>query len=117
MSEQKIVTIDAKGKIVGRLASDIALILQGKNSPNFLRHIDTGSKVKVINISKVKFTGNKFEQKKYYHHSGHPGGLKTKPLKELFQENPAEILRKAVKGMIPKNKLLNDRMKKLTIEK
>jgi large subunit ribosomal protein L13 len=113
----KIITIDAKGKIVGRLASDIALILQGKNAADFLRHQDTGSKVKVVNASKMKVSGKKMEQKKYFSHSGHPQGLKVKPLRELWQEDVTKVLRKAVKGMMPKNKLLNDRMKKLIIEK
>lgn len=113
----KIITIDAKGKIVGRLASDIALILQGKGSADFLRHRIVGPKIKVINASKMKLSGKKFEQKKYFSHSGHPQGLKVKLLKELWHKDVTEILRKAVKGMMPKNKLLDDRMKKLTIEK
>lgn len=113
----KIITIDAKGKIVGRLASDIALILQGKTAANFSRHQDTGAKVQVINASKMKVSGKKMEKKIYYSHSGHPQGLKVKPLWKLWNEDVTKVLRKAVKGMMPKNKLLNDRMKKLTIEK
>jgi large subunit ribosomal protein L13 len=113
----KTYTFDAKGKMVGRLASDIALVLQGKNAADFLRHQDTGPKVKVINASKMKVSGNKMVQKKYYSHSGHPQGLKVKPLREVWQKDVTLVLRKTVKGMMPKNKLLNDRMKKLTIEK
>lgn len=113
----KIITIDAKGKIVGRLASDIALILQGKNAANFLRHQNTGAKVKVINASKMKVSGEKMKKKIYFSHSGHPQGLKTKPLWKLWNEDVTKVLRKAVKGMMPKNKLLSERMKKLIIEK
>ncbi|MEA3272406.1 MAG: 50S ribosomal protein L13 [Patescibacteria group bacterium] len=114
---KKIVTINATDKSLGRLASEIALILQGKHKASFVPHQNQGDKVKVINVSKIKLTGNKLEQKKYYRHSGHPGGLKTIPLKKLWPENPEKVLQKTVRGMLPKNKLLSERMKNLVIVK
>ncbi len=97
--------IDAKDKILGRVATQIALILRGKDEAGFAPHLNPKHFVVVINASKVKFTGKKFENKKYFHHSGYPGGLKEKTLEELFKKNPSEVLRKAVKGMLPKNRL------------
>lgn len=117
MKQQKIHTIDASNKSLGRLASEIALILQGKNKTIFVPHQNQGDKVKVKNASKIKLTGNKLEQKKYYHHSGHPGGLKIIPLKQIWSKSPEKILEKTIKGMLPKNKLLKERMKNLVIEK
>lgn len=98
-------TIDAAGKILGRLAAEVAVLLQGKHKPNFAPHLDTEDKVIVINTSKIKITGKKSEQKKYYRHSGYPGGIKEIKYKDLFAKDPDEVLRKAIYGMLPKNKL------------
>ncbi|MBI2003759.1 MAG: 50S ribosomal protein L13 [Parcubacteria group bacterium] len=105
--------IDATGQSLGRLASRIALILRGKTSPKFQPHILSGEKVVVQNVEKVKMTGRKMEQKKYYHYSGYPGGLSEKKVKDVFQENPSEVLRRAVFGMLPKNRLRKEMIKNL----
>jgi large subunit ribosomal protein L13 len=95
------------------LASKIAILLRGKHKPNFVSHKDMGDFVVVKNVEKIKFSGKKKEQKKYYHHSGYLGGLKEKPLKTLFEENPEKVLEKAVYGMLPKNKLRAKQIKRL----
>ncbi|MGD9347814.1 MAG: 50S ribosomal protein L13 [Candidatus Aminicenantes bacterium] len=107
--------IDADGKILGRLATEISILLQGKRNPEFVKFMDSGDFVVVINAEKVKVTGKKLEQKKYYSHSGYPGGIKDKNLKELLEKNPEDVLRRAVRGMIPKNKLGRAMYKKLKI--
>lgn len=107
--------INADGKILGRLATEISILLQGKRNPEFVKFIDSGDFVVVINAEKVKVTGKKLEQKKYYSHSGYPGGIKDKNLKELLEKNPEEVLRRAVRGMIPKNKLGRAMYKKLKV--
>ncbi len=111
--EQNRILIDATDKILGRLATKIALILQGKTDTNFAPHKEGATTVVVINSEKLKTTGKKFQQKKYYHHTGWPGGIKEKTLKELFEKDPCEVLKKAVWGMLPKNKLRVRRMKRL----
>lgn len=111
--KQQTHTIDAAGKPLGRLATQIAILLRGKHKPDFLPHKDMGDFVIVKNIKKIKFTGKKPEKKKYYRHSGYLGGLKTVPLRKLFQQNPEEVLIKAVWGMLPKNKLRARIIKKL----
>ncbi len=108
-------TIDAEGQAVGRVASAVAHILRGKHKPDFTPHIDAGDIVVVMNASKVIFTGRKYVQKDYRHHSMHPGGLKTRSMKNVFEEDPTEVLRKAVYGMIPKNRHRDELMKRLTI--
>ena len=108
--------IDAKGKVLGRLASRIAVILTGKHKPEYIPYLDKGDKVVVKNVSEMKITGKKMKQKKYYRHSGYPGGLKTKTLEEVFSKNPAEVLRRAVWNMLPKNKLRKQRIKRLQFE-
>jgi len=108
--------IDASGKVLGRLASEIAILLRGKHKPNFVPYKDMGDFVVVKNVEKLKFTGKKLEQKKYYRHSGYIGGLKEIPLQRLFQTRPEEVLRKAVWGMLPKNKLRKKQIKRLKIE-
>lgn len=108
--------IDATNKILGRLASQIASLLRGKHKKNFHPAKDVGDFVIVKNVQRMRVTGKKMEQKKYYRHSGYPGGLKEKSLKTLFLENPAEVLRKAVLGMLPKNKLRKKQIKRLKIE-
>lgn len=106
-------TIDATGKILGRLATGIAVLLRGKHKPDFTPYKDGGDFVKVKNVDKVKFTGRKQADKKYYHYSGYPGGLKATPLGELFRKNPGEVLRRAVWGMLPKNRLRAQQIKRL----
>ena len=115
--ERKTHTINAKNKVLGRLATRIALLLRGKHKPDFVPYKDMGDVVVVKNVSKMKITGRKMEQKKYYRHSGYMGGLKTTPLKKLFKEKPDEVLRKAVSGMLPKNKLRSEQLKRLRFEK
>jgi len=110
-------TIDAGGKVLGRLATQIAILLRGKHKPNFVPHKDMGDFVVVKNIAKIKLTGRKFEQKKYFHHSGYLGGLKEISLKKVFQSEPGKILKMAVLGMLPKNKLRAKTIKRLKIEK
>ncbi|HEX9664687.1 MAG TPA: 50S ribosomal protein L13 [Patescibacteria group bacterium] len=107
--------MDATDKVLGRLASEIAVILRGKNKPIFAPNKDIGDFVNVENAGKLKITGNKLEQKKYFSHSGYPGGLKEKTMGEIFAKDPGEILRKAVYKMLPGNKLRNNMMKRLKI--
>jgi len=109
-------TIDATGKVLGRLATEIAILLRGKHKPDFAPNKDIGDFVIVKNVDKVKITGKKLEQKKYYRHSGYLGHLKEIPLKKVFIETPAKVLRKTVYGMLPKNKLSKEQIKRLKIE-
>lgn len=117
MIERKTYTIDAQNKTLGRLATEIAILLRGKHKPDFVPHRDMGDFVVVKNVDKIRVTGNKIEKKKYYRHSGYPGGLKEIAFKTLFEKNPAEVLRRAVFGMLPKNKLRKRQIKRLIIEK
>ncbi|MCX6764403.1 MAG: 50S ribosomal protein L13 [Candidatus Nealsonbacteria bacterium] len=117
MEKRKTHTIDADGQILGRLASQIALLLQGKNSPNYDPSQDMGDIVVIKNIEKIKVTGKKFDQKIYYHYSGYHGGLKRVPFSKLFEKRPSEVLRIAVLGMLPKNKLRAKRIKRLKFTK
>ena len=114
--QRKTHTIDATGKVLGRLASSIILFLRGKNKPDFAPHKDIGDFVLVKNIKNLKITGQKMEQKKYFRHTGYMGGVKLTPLKKLFKEKPGEVLRKAVYGMLPKNRLRARMIKRLKIE-
>ena len=109
------VIVDASDKVLGRLASKIADKLRGKDKPIFTPHVDCGDFVVVVNAEKIKVTGNKFEDKKYYTHSLYPGGLKTKTFKEMNAAKPEKVIELAVKGMLPKNKLSNQIIKKLKI--
>lgn len=109
-------TIDAEGKILGRLATHIATLLIGKHKPSHEGHIDDGDVVQVVNAAKVKVTGQKMTQKELIHHSWHPGGIKRIPLKRVFEKNPTEVLRHAVSKMLPRNKQRKDRMARLKIE-
>ena len=109
------VVFDASGKILGRFATKIADKLRGKDKPTFTPHLDSGDFVVVINADKVKVTGNKAEQKKYYKHSLYPGGLKEKSYKEVLESTPERIIENAVKGMLPKNKLGKSIIKKLKV--
>jgi len=106
---------DAKGKILGRLATKIAELLMGKNKPSFVYHLDSGHYVVVINAEKVKVTGRKFRNKIYYHHTGYPGGIKEIAFRDLLAKKPKEVIKKAVWGMLPKNKLRKRRMARLKI--
>jgi large subunit ribosomal protein L13 len=114
--ERKNHTIDATDKVLGRLATEIAILLRGKQKPGFAPYKDIGDFVTVKNIEKIRITGNKMEQKKYYRHSGYPGGLKEIPLRKFFEKDSAEVLKKAVWGMLPKNKLRKEQIKRLKFE-
>ena len=107
--------VDAKDKVLGRLAVKIASILSGKNKAQYSPNADLGDFVVVVNAEKVKVTGNKFYQKNYYHHTGYPGGLKSKSFEKMQEDSPEKIIEKAVKGMLPKNKLANQIIKKLKV--
>ena len=107
--------VDAEGKTLGRLATQIADRLRGKGKPAYTPHVDTGDFVIVVNAEKIHVTGNKLDQKIYYRHSGYPGGLRERTLREQLDRRPEEVLRKAVKGMLPKNKLAAAQLRKLKI--
>ncbi|MBI5192175.1 MAG: 50S ribosomal protein L13 [Nitrospirae bacterium] len=109
--------IDAEGKALGRLASRVAVVLRGKHKTIFTPHVDTGDFVIVINADKVKVTGNKKEDKMYYHHTGYPDGLKTKSLGKFLEERPEDLVKNSVWGMLPKNKLGRAILKKLKVYK
>lgn len=111
-----VVEIDATGKVLGRLATEIATVLRGKNKPSFRPYLLMGGKVVVRNTAKIVITGKKIEQKVYQHHTGYLGNLKTKTMKELMEKNPAEVIERAVYGMLPKNKLRDTWMKNLEIK-
>ncbi|TCK02517.1 50S ribosomal protein L13 [Phorcysia thermohydrogeniphila] len=107
--------VDATGKTLGRLASEIAKILIGKHKPNYTPHVDNGDFVIVVNAEKIHVTGKKLEKKIYYKHTGYMGHLKETTLKEMLQKKPEEVIRLAVRGMLPKNKLRKRRMKRLKV--
>ena len=107
--------VDAENKVLGRLAAKIANILSGKNNSRYTPNADLGDFVVVVNAEKVKVTGNKSKQKNYYRHSGYPGGLKVKNFEKMQDDSPEKIIKKAVKGMLPKNKLSNKIIKKLKV--
>ncbi len=107
--------VDAEGKTLGRLATQIADRLRGKGKPQYTPHIDTGDFVVVVNADKIAVTGNKLDSKMYYRHSGFPGGLRVRPLREQLERRPTEVLRKAVKGMLPRNRLAREQLTKLKI--
>ena len=113
--ERKWYVIDAEGKPLGRVASKAAHILRGKHKATYTPHIDRGDYVIIVNASKVLLTGNKLEDKKYYSHSGYPGGLRTRTAKEMIEKYPEEMVEKAVKGMLPKNRLGRAMYKKLFV--
>ncbi len=113
--ERKWWLVDADGKVLGRLATQVAVLLRGKHKPQFAAFVDTGDFVVVINAEKITVTGQKTDEKVYYSHSQYPGGLKTKTLKNVLETEPEEAIRKAVWGMIPKNKLGRRVFKKLKV--
>ena len=107
--------VDASGKTLGRLASEVASVLRGKNKPQFTPHVDTGDYVIVINAEKIAVTGNKLTDKLYRHHSGYVGGMKTTTLKEMLAKKPTQVIEHAVRGMLPKGALGNQMYKKLHV--
>ncbi len=111
--KRKTHTIDATDKVLGRLATEIAILLRGKNKPDFMPNKDIGDFVIVKNFNKIKITGKKFDNKIYYRHTGYLGGLKKVPFKKLFEKDPEEVLKKAVFGMLPINKLRAKQIKRL----
>ena len=113
--ERKWYVVDAEGQTLGRLATEIARILRGKNKPQYTPHVDTGDFVVVVNAEKVVVTGRKAEQKVYYRHTGYPGGLRETSYEVMLGRKPTEILRKAVRGMMPKTRLGRQQLRKLKI--
>ena len=113
--EKKWHLIDADGLVLGRLATRVAMILRGKNKPVYTPHTDTGDFVIIVNADKVRLTGNKLENKAYYHHTGYPGGIKKEMAKDLMKKSPERIIMSAVRGMIPKNTLGREQLSKLKV--
>ncbi len=113
--ERRWYLVDAEGQTLGRLATRVADTLRGKRKPEYTPHVDTGDFVVVVNAEKVAVTGKKLEQKMYYRHSGYPGGLRARPLSDELQRRPTEVIRKAVKGMLPRNRLARQQLTKLKV--
>ena len=113
--ERNWLVVDANGQPLGRLATQIADALRGKRKPEYTPHIDTGDFVVVINAEKISVTGNKRQEKRYYRHSGYPGGLRSRTLNEMLERRPEEVIRKAVKGMLPRNRLGRAQLTKLKV--
>jgi large subunit ribosomal protein L13 len=113
--ERNWLVVDASGKTLGRLATQIADALRGKRKPDYTPHIDVGDFVVVVNAEKVSVTGNKRAEKRYYRHSGYPGGLRSRTLDEMLARRPEEVLRLAVKGMLPRNRLGRAQLRKLKV--
>ena len=113
--DRKWYVIDASGMVLGRLASEAAKILRGKNKPEFTPHVDTGDYVIVINAEKIKVTGRKLDQKVYYHHSGYVGGMKETTLKDMLAKHPERVVELAIQGMLPKGPLGREMAKKLFV--
>ena len=107
--------VDAKGKVLGRVASEVARRLRGKHKPEYTPHVDTGDYIVIINAADIVVTGAKFEDKKYYHHSQFPGGLKTASLKDKMAKDPTTVITRAVRGMLPVNKLRPARLARLKV--
>ncbi len=114
-ADKQWVLVDAEGQTLGRLASKVAVMLRGKNKPNFTPHADCGDNVVVINAEKITLSGNKWEDKKYIHYTGYPGGQRSRSAKEMMEKNPTAIVEKAVKGMLPKNRLGADLFRNLYV--
>ena len=113
--QKKWVVVDAEGLVVGRLASVVASRLRGKHKPSYTPHVDCGDHVIVINAEKIKVTGDKLETMYYYRHSGYPGGLREEKLSHLLQRRPEEVVRRAVKGMVPHTRLGTQQLRKLKV--
>jgi len=109
------VLVDADGQTLGRLSSKVAKLLRGKYKPNFTPHVDCGDNVVIINAEKINLTGNKWDTKEYVRHTGYPGGQRIRKVKELYAKDPARIVEKSVKGMLPKNKLGADLFRNLKV--
>ncbi len=107
--------VNAEGKVLGRLSAGVASVLKGKNKPTYTPHLDTGDFVVVVNAGKVTLTGKKLKDKVYYHHTGYPGGIKQTTAEKLLAKKPTEVIRTAVKGMLPKNSLGRQMLRKLKI--
>ena len=113
--ERRWYVVDAEGQTLGRLATQIADTLRGKRKPEYTPHVDTGDFVVVVNAEKIHVTGKKMDEKLYYRHSGYPGGLRQRTLREELDRRPAEVLRRAVKGMLPRNRLGRAQLRKLRV--
>ena len=113
--ERNWYVVDAEGKTLGRLATQIANVLRGKRKPTYTPHVDVGDFVIVVNAEKIAVTGNKREVKRYWRHSGYPGGIRFRTLGDLLEKRPEEIIRKAVKGMLPRNRLARQQLRKLKV--
>ena len=113
--ERRWYLVDADGKTLGRLATRIADTLRGKDKPQYTPHVDTGDFVVVVNAEKIAVTGNKLDDKRYYRHSGYPGGIRSRTLREELERRPTEVIRKAVKGMLPRSKLARAQLTKLKV--
>ncbi|MEK6693778.1 MAG: 50S ribosomal protein L13 [Nitrospirota bacterium] len=113
--KRKWYVVDAEGKTLGRLATQVAIVLRGKHKPIFTPHVDTGDHVIVVNAEKIHLTGDKVRQKTYYRHSGYPGGLKSETVKDLLERKPYVIVERAIKGMLPKTKLGKQMGRKLNV--
>ena len=113
--ERNWLVVDATGQTLGRLATQIAETLRGKRKPTYTPHIDTGDFVIVVNAEKIAVTGNKLADKRYYRHSGYPGGLRSRTLQEMLDRRPEEVIRKAVRGMMPRNRLGRKQLTKLKV--
>ena len=107
--------VDAEGQTLGRLATRLADLLRGKGKADYTPHIDTGDFVVVVNAEKIRVTGNKLDSKVYWRHSGYPGGIRSRTLREMLDRQPEEVIRKAVKGMMPRNRLSRQQMNKLKV--
>ncbi|MBI3808852.1 MAG: 50S ribosomal protein L13 [Nitrospirae bacterium] len=113
--KRKWYVVDAEGKTLGRLATQVAIVLRGKHKPIFTPHVDTGDHVIVVNAEKIHLTGDKVRQKTYYRHSGYPGGLKSETVKDLLVRKPSVIVERAIKGMLPKTTLGKQMARKLNV--
>lgn len=113
--ERKWYVVDAEGKTLGRLASELAILLRGKHKPQYTPHVDTGDFVVVVNAEKVVVTGRKADKKVYHRHTGYPGGLRSTSYEEMMRRKPTEVVRKAVAGMLPKTRLARQQLKKLKV--
>lgn len=114
-AERNWLVVDATGQTLGRLATQIADALRGKRKPEYTPHVDTGDFVVVINAERIQVTGNKRSEKRYYRHSGFPGGLKSRTFEEMIERRPEEVIRLAVKGMLPRNRLARKQLTKLKV--
>jgi large subunit ribosomal protein L13 len=113
--ERNWLVVDATGKTLGRLATQIADILRGKRKPEYTPHVDVGDFVIVVNAERISVSGNKRQEKRYYRHSGYPGGLRSRTLEEMLQRRPEEVIRLAVKGMLPRTRLGRAQLRKLKV--